>query len=48
MTTLEILETAEIVFCAIHSDYVNSAECIECDFASCADCLRQYGCDNCN
>ena len=27
----EILESAETVFCGIHSDYVASAECIECD-----------------
>lgn len=47
MTQLEVLETVEVVYCAIHSDYVNSAECMECDFANCSDCLRAYGCDNC-
>ena len=43
----EILESAETVFCGIHSDYVASADCVECQMTNCADCLRAYGCDNC-
>lgn len=47
MTTLEIIESAETIFCEIHFDYVASAECVECEMSSCADCLRAFGCDNC-
>lgn len=47
MTTLEVIENVETVYCDIHSDYVNSAECVECEMTICAECLRSYGCDNC-
>jgi len=47
MSVFEILETYELLFCEIHRDYVNGAECFECEFNSCAECLRVYGCDNC-
>lgn len=46
--SFEILETYELLFCEIHRDYVNGAECFECEFNSCAECLRVYGCDNCD
>jgi hypothetical protein len=45
--TVEIIETAETVFCQIHADYVSATECFECEMVSCSDCVRAYGCDNC-
>lgn len=47
MSVFEILETYETFWCDIHRNFVSSAECFECEFKSCADCLRAYGCDNC-
>lgn len=47
MSVFEILETYELLFCEIHRDYVSGAECFECEMNSCAECLRVYGCDNC-
>lgn len=47
MSVFEILETYETFWCDIHQNFVSGAECIECEMKSCADCLRAYGCDNC-
>ena len=48
MTSLEIVEDVETIFCVIHNDNVHSAECVECEMSSCSACLRSYGCDNCD
>jgi hypothetical protein len=47
MTNLEIIESAETIFCEVHLADVFTAECVECEMSSCSDCLRAFGCDNC-